>query len=466
MHVRVVGTDLRTRIVRPRIPFDSGGQLLDEVLLAELSMDIQTSEGTRCTGRASDLLVPNWFERGDSTSYEEEAQALTRSAGQAADIATLLGQTAGAHPVFELWSVVHSEHVGARIHRDPDALVRGFGVALVERAMIDATCRAAGCSLDRALRSGLLGFSPRRLAGEAAAWTPDRLPASRTEIEVRHTVGVQDPLTEVELSGNGRNEDGLPESLQENVRRYGLRRFKIKLSGELDLDAGRLRDVARIIAGEAVVDARFTLDGDERYRDLDALAGLLEDLGTDPVARGLIERLELIAQPLPRSETFDTEANRPLGRLGRVAPVIIDEADTDPDAFRQAIALGYAGVGIKACKGVFRAVANRALIDVRRDRGEGSLFQSGEDLCNLGATPLQQDLALQAALGMIDVERNGHHRFRGLDHLPADAGKALAERLPHLYVREQGCTRVRIERGLLDLREVVDGPGFGGFPGP
>ena len=372
------------------------------------------------------------------------------------------GTAAGAHPVFELWSVIHAEQVGARTHRDSDALVRGFGVALTERALIDATCRAAGCSFNHALRSGLLGFHPRRLVGEATGWTPDRLPDPPTTIEVRHTVGMLDPLSDTEIPAGEGIDDGLPQSLEEDIRRYGLRWFKIKVCGDRARDTERLRDVAKVIERESVSEARFTLDGNEQCRDLDAFAGMLEDLQGDPVAGDLVERITLIEQPLPRWETFETDANVALGRLSRIAPVIIDEADTDGEAFRRAIELGYAGTSIKACKGVFRAVANRALIDVRRDQGDDTLFQSAEDLTNLGSIPLQQDLALQATLGMDNVERNGHHYFRGLDHLPARTGDRLVDELPELYVRSGDLTSLRVEDGRLDLKGVIDGVGFGG----
>ena len=59
---------------------------------------------------------------------------------------------------------------------------------------------------------------------------------------------------------------------------------------------------------------------------------------------------------------------------------------------------------------------------------------------------------------------SGHHYFR-LGHLPLDVAETLADRLPHLYVRDEGFTRLRVESGRLDLREVLDGPGFGGSLG-
>ena len=210
---------------------------------------------------------------------------------------------------------------------------------------------------------------------------------------------------------------------------------------------------------------RFTLDGNEQCTDLEALAGLLEDLGRAPATAAMIERLELLEQPLPRVDTFDESRRDSIARLSRIAPVIIDEADTDADAFRRAIDLGYAGTSVKACKGVFRAIANRGLAETRTATASGRVFQSGEDLTNLGSIPLQQDLCLQATLGVGDVERNGHHYFRGLDHLDDRVADELVATFPRLYERDGDLRRLRIADGRLDLSGVVDGPGFGGVLG-
>ncbi|HAC08774.1 MAG TPA: hypothetical protein DCG14_03875, partial [Phycisphaerales bacterium] len=68
-------------------------------------------------------------------------------------------------------------------------------------------------------------------------------------------------------------------------------------------------------------------------------------------------------------------------------------------------------------------------------------------------------------IGVSDVERNGHHYFRGLDHLSETVSSGLADRLPGLYATSDGLTRLRVDEGRLDLRGVVDGNGFGGFLG-
>ena len=458
MLLRVVEAAIKTRPLETRIPFKFGVQVLREVPLAELNIVAELASGERCTGRASDLLVPKWFQKNTDSTPEEDSAALLKSATAAGDLAVSLGTSAGPHPVFDTWRVVNQELLGNDTSA-PDILVRGFGTSMLERAMIDAACRAEKCSFDEALRSGLFEFKSGQIIHETTGWTPKTLPPCRKTIAIRHTVGMLDPLSSDEIPSKERVGDGLPQALDEDIETYGLHWFKVKVCGDPAIDAARLRDIAKVVMPRVGEDARFTLDGNEQCVDLEAFAGMLEDLRADDDAGPLIQRLSLIEQPLPRALTFDSNNNTSLPRLAKIAPVIIDEADTDADAFSRAIDLGYAGVSIKACKGVFRALANRALLDVRNDP---RLFQSGEDLTNLASIPLQQDLALQATLGINNVERNGHHYFRGLDHLPAEAAKALASQLPGLYETHGDLVSLAIRNGQVDVSGIVDGEGFGG----
>jgi len=59
-------------------------------------------------------------------------------------------------------------------------------------------------------------------------------------------------------------DDGLPHSLEANIRTYGLTHFKIKLSGDGDKDLARLIALAQTIERLCPTFA-FTLDGNEQY---------------------------------------------------------------------------------------------------------------------------------------------------------------------------------------------------------
>jgi hypothetical protein len=262
-------------------------------------------------------------------------------------------------------------------------------------------------------------------------------------------VGLLDPLDRDEVDPAHDPADGLPCTLVENVATYGLRAFKIKIGGTRQEDLARLLRVARTLRAHAGGEVRITLDGNEQCPDLETLASMLEGLGEDPAGSWLVERLVAIEQPLVRDRTFDAEPNRGIERLSRLAPVLIDEADADLDAFPRAAALGYRGVSVKNCKGVFRA-----LINFGRCRRNAKLFQTAEDLTNLPVVALQQDLATVTTLGLAHVERNGHHYFRGLDHLGRGAAEAALAAHPDLYERREGTVALRIEQGRLRVASV------------
>jgi hypothetical protein len=179
---------------------------------------------------------------------------------------------------------------------------------------------------------------------------------------------------------------------------------------------------------------------------------VLDVLATSAPGARLLEHLAFVEQPLDRARSFDPALTAALKALS--IPVILDEADHGIEAFPRALALGYAGVSAKNCKGVFRTLLNRGVCARRGG------FQSAEDLTNLPLLPLHQDLATAALLGLPHAERNGHHYFRGLDHLTdAERAAALAHH-PELYVERDDGAFLRIERGRLDLSALDASPGY------
>ena len=106
-------------------------------------------------------------------------------------------------------------------------LTAGFGVALLDQAVIDATCRLAGRTFHQGLREDLFGFGPLAVP-----------PRPLGTILVRHTVGLSDPITRSDVARSV--QDGLPEALEDVIRTYGVRWFKVKISGDADGTLERL----------------------------------------------------------------------------------------------------------------------------------------------------------------------------------------------------------------------------------
>ena len=438
--ILIEGVDFRATRCRTRLPFRFGIVTLTEapVLVARLRGRV---DGVACEGFAADLCVPKWFEKDPHKSVRDDVAALFRSAERAAtafSAASIIAYRSCRCLEGDLASGVR--------------LVDGFGVALVERAMIDATCRAADVSFAKALGQDRFGFDAGvilpELAGEARARSEALVahPAP-TRVLVRHTVGGLDPLRSSDVSGPLRGDDDHPVALEEDIIRLGLRAFKLKAGGTPEGDAERLCEIVRVVEEAGVEGPIYSLDANESYDEVATVGALLDRLEADPDGRRLLGALAYVEQPLPRERTLDPATTDDVRALAERVPLLIDEADDAISAFSRATEIGYAGVSVKNCKGVFRALANRALILSRAD----GAFQTSEDLTNLPVLPLQQDLATVAALGLEHSERNGHHFFPGLDVLPEREAEAALAAHPDLYERRGDRIVLRIEAGALSL---------------
>ncbi len=432
------------------------------MLFIEVAVDTDAGEAT---GYSAELLVPKWFAKNPDSTHEADRDDLEASARAA--FAHMSER--GADTVFGHWLSAQQALVESAAQGDP--LVAMFGVAMVEKALIDAACRASTTNFFGALRHDALGLRFGDIEPRLAEWTPKRLGDRGHFARVRHTVGLVDDLDSTDLDGDEDLTDGHPLTLESDIEAYGLTDFKVKVSGDAEADAERLRRIASLTPEGAA----FTLDGNEQYSDAGLLADALDTLEQEGGAESLFEGLVSIEQPISRKNTFAPESARGIARLRERAPVIIDEADATLDAYPMARKLGYGGVSMKACKGVLRALLNRARIDVD---GEG--FQSAEDLTNLPTLPLFQDLAVVSALGLEHVERNGHHYFRGNHHLTAEEQAHVLEHHGDLFgptppasePTESGSERattprgtlLRIEGGRISL-ESLDAVGLG-YGGP
>ena len=261
-------------------------------------------------------------------------------------------------------------------------------------------------------------------------------------IEVRHTIGLLDELDAVVYG-----DDGLPVSLRAVIDRYGHRCFKIKLGGDPDADLLRLRAVHEVLAA-AAGDYRHTLDGNEQYADKDALRHLMAGLRSMP-------RPMYIEQPVPRELGLPSQDNSlPASDF---APFLMDEADGTLDAFARGRAKGWTGVSSKGCKGIYKALLNRARCDLwNRESGGTRYFMSAEDLTCQAGLAVQQDLALVALLGIAHSERNGHHYGDGFGDAPAAEQAAFNAAHADLYDEH---AHLRIEDGCVRIGSL-SGPGF------
>ncbi|MEW6687956.1 MAG: enolase C-terminal domain-like protein [Pseudomonadota bacterium] len=426
VRLRIDALELFEREVRLRMPFRFGVVTLTRAPQAFVRCRIRTEDGREAEGAAAELLAPKWFDKNPALSDEDNFEQLRASLRAARSCCLASGfETAWRHSTAG------------------KGLVENYGPALIDRALLDALCRALGVSFYEAVTKNLVGAE--RFEGLDLPGFFSRLKKSKT-VAARHTVGLLDPITAADVKA--RVEDGLPETLEEVIERYGHRWFKLKVSGEVAADLERLAAIAAVL-DRIPGPYHVSLDGNEQYEDMQGVVELWKALAGDRRLARLKESILFIEQPVKRQHALE----RPVAGLGK--PVIIDESDDSLDAFPRARALGYAGVSSKTCKGIYKSLVNAA-----RCAAWGSgYFMSGEDLTIQAGLALQQDLALVSILGLRHVERNGHHYVNGMAGLPQTEQAAFLAHHPDLYEKSHGAVRVKIRAGNLDIGSL-DCPGF------
>jgi len=438
----VRAVDLRVRQVTLRLPFRFGATTLTACPQLFVRVDIEVPGHGHAQGFAAEMMVPKWFDKRAGLSADANIADLA-SATRAAAAACMNDTPASSFGLF-------ARHYDALMAQGETAgrtaLSSAFGQAVIDKAVVDALCRALDLSFFDAARRNAIGVADTPLAADLAgwdwsAWLAALQPLRR--IEARHTVGLLDELDAMRLG-----DDGLPISLRAVIERYGHRCFKIKLGGDPAADLQRLRAVLAVL-DETVGDYRYSVDGNEQYASIDALNELLDGL------RALRTPL-YVEQPLPRE--LSVAAALP---ADPIAPLLMDEADGTLAAFAQGRALGWTGVSSKTCKGLYKSLLNRARCD-RWNLEAGAAaryFMSAEDLTCQAGLAVQQDLALIALLGIAHSERNGHHYGRGFGDAPRAEQQAFAQAHPDLYEIHDGEARLRIERGVLAIDSLFR-PGF------
>jgi L-alanine-DL-glutamate epimerase-like enolase superfamily enzyme len=453
--LKVVEIRLRRAELSTRMPFRYGIATLTDLphvfAVAEIVFDKQ-----RQIGVAADHLPPKWFTKDPERNPLDEIEDMLAVIRHATGLAK--GKT--FDHAFAFWQHLDFHQASWGEGQGIPPLLYRFGTALIERAVIDAICRALNQPFWRLLRENAFGIilgriHPLLADDQPADWLPSE-PLDR--LYVRHTVGLSDPLLDSELKEDERLADGLPQSLESCIRAYGLYQFKIKVTAHGETSVDRLRQVLRVIQNTVQGRFSYSLDGNESFSSVEQFRNFWDALERDHEVRKALPFLLFVEQPFHRDRALGSEVGKAL-RAWELRPLlIIDESDGSPACLRTALESGYHGVSHKNCKGIFKGVANACLLAKRRKAGKPGLM-SGEDLANVGPVAVCQDLAVQAALGNASVERNGHHYFCGLNMWPNEVGKKMVRQHPELY--RTGVNDVRhliIRDGKIDLASVNAAP--------
>src|SRR5262245_33761710 len=442
------------RPVKMRMPFRFGVVTMTEAPQAFVRARVALENGKEGEGGAAEMLVPKWFDKNPAQSNEEDMAQLRASLRLARDAYLAGGENTGFGHSME----VYGPQIALGALSGMSTLTAGFGPALIDRALLDAVCRALGVPFYDAVRKNVPGITAPGWQEDMASFDMggflfELRPAQI--IAARHTVGLVDPITAADVKE--KVTDGLPQTLEEVVARYGNRYFKLKVSGDVPADLERLAAIASVLdRSEAAYQA--TLDGNEQFSSADEVIELWRKIRGEARLKRLASSVMFIEQPIKRSQALAGDVTE----LAEVAkPVIIDESEDTLEAFPRARRLGYTGVSSKTCKGLYKSILNAARCKLwNQEEGSDRYFLSGEDLTIQAGLALQQDLALVCLLGLKHVERNGHHYVNGMAAAPDAEQSAFFSGHMDIYERSHGAVRLKINDGVLRTKSL-NCPGYG-----
>jgi len=432
--------------VRLRMPFRFGVVTLTEAPQAFVRARIETEKGAVAVGGAAELMVPKWFDKSPSVSNEDNIAQLRASLALARS-SYLAGE---ANTAFGHFIDNYAPQIAIGTMQGMNSLVACYGPSLIDRALLDALCRALNLSFYKAISKNVPGIQAPGWQADLAAFDMDEFLlelSPQNQVAARHTVGLLDPITAADVKE--RPADGLPVTLEEVIAQYGHRWFKLKVSGDTPADVERLAAIASVLDG--LDEYQCTLDGNEQYADDHGILELWRRIKAEPRLKRLAAAVAFIEQPLKRQNALAAD----LSELGEEKPVIIDESDDSLEAFPLARRHGYAGVSSKTCKGLYKSILNAARCRLwNREEGAERYFMSAEDLTTQAGLAVQQDLALASLLGIRHVERNGHHYTNGMAGALVAEQEEFLKAHPDLYERSHGVVRLRISAGTLSLKSL------------
>jgi hypothetical protein len=462
LKIQIKEAQFYLRRIETRLPFRFGAYTLGKVPLLHLALEAESEGGTRVRGVAADNLMPKWFDKDPAKTPVDNVNDLLLSVRIARDVFSESGR--GHASMWAMWREAYPFCLRRGMERGLNPLVASFGSSIFERALVDAVGKITGQDLSGILRGNLLGIQPVDVHPELGyedflSWAREK-PLS--DLFVRHTVGLLDPLDSSDPSGQNEIRDNLPTTLEQYIFRHGLRFFKLKIGGSPEEDFERLCRLASIFDRQIPRRYLVTLDGNEQYKSFEDILVLIRRLKENPGLARFYRSIAFVEQPLDRRISLEIKLKAQLEELSKIIPIIIDESDDHPDAFKAAVSLGYRGVSAKNCKGIMKSFLNRSLIAKwnRERRPKERLFMTAEDLTNVPIVPLQQDLTTVRVLGIPHLERNGFHYVRGLAHCSEREREFAIRHHGDLYEGDSREAFMRIENGQIRV-DSLSVPGYG-----
>lgn len=439
----ILETSFKTEFYPYRSPMKFGGRVVNDVLLQNVSVRVQTRDGREAVGNGSMPIGNVWAWPSATLSNDQTLLGMKRLA----EVIVQKGNdlTEFAHPLESLYDFSPeygklAASVSQELNIDPmPKLAQLVSASAFEAAVFDAYSRAINANAYNVLSSE---FCNRDLAyylddsfkGEYLDQYTLRKPKGR--MPIYHLVGALDPLeaTDVETP----LKDGLPEHFADWIVYNGLTHLKIKLNGDdLEWDVNRVSRIDQI--AEKVQKLRgvshwvYSADFNEKCPNVEYVLAFLNKV-RERAPRAIV-RLQYLEQPTHRDLRAFPENK--MHKAATIKPVVIDESLVDYESLLLCRELGYSGVALKACKGQVEALLMGAAAQKHK------MFLCVQDLTCPGASFLHSATLSARIPTVAGIEGNGRQ------YCPA-ANREWEPRYPSMFKISDGTlgTNVLNEIGL------------------
>jgi L-alanine-DL-glutamate epimerase-like enolase superfamily enzyme len=443
--VRIVSAQATTETIDYRTPIKFGGRVVTDVVLANVVVDVETSDGRRGRGLGSMPMGNAWAWPSGTLSSKETLDAML--ALSQLQVAEADRHASFGHPL-DLTRELSASHATlaaevtrtAKLSEPMPRLAQLVAASPLEAAIHDAYGKAhARNSYDLLGPDWVSADLGHYLSADFAGEYLDRytLRKPKARMPLYHLVGALDPLSEADLTT--RIADGLPETLPQWIAADGLTHLKIKLAGD-----NLAWDVNRVVAVEGVAapahrlrgrtDWNYSLDFNEKCESVEYVLEFLNQLQAR--SGDAFRRVQYIEQPTHRDLRAHPE-NR-MHRAARIKPVVIDESLVDLESLLLCRELGYTGVALKACKGHSEALLIGAAAQ------KYGMFLCVQDLTCPGRSFLHSASLAARLPGVAAIEGNARQ------YCPA-GNRDWAGQFPTMF---------QVTDGMLGTA-ALDGPGLG-----
>ena len=154
--------------MRTRMPFRYG--IASMTALPHLFLRVEAEvRGKRAIGVASEGLPPKWFTKDPTTTFQQDLADMLAVIRRACDLSL---EIEPADTPFDWWRILYPRQMVWGAGQGYPPLLTGLGASLVERAVIDAFCRAIAMPFPEAVRTNALGVRLSELHAELGPFEP------------------------------------------------------------------------------------------------------------------------------------------------------------------------------------------------------------------------------------------------------------------------------------------------------